>query len=144
MIYCENSAINNLAVHFVGNKMNNDLCHLSKSTIQLKENDKALRQGLLRLRPTCGSGAIPAVGSEARNLGVPIGSSIEQLCMSTGLDRFYVNNIGDAQWAPEIDYVRAVGNRWNLKQFVNMNIEDEFDAFLFFDSVDAMPPYTPL
>lgn len=42
MIYCENSAINNISVHFVGNKMNNDLCQLSESAIQINENDKAL------------------------------------------------------------------------------------------------------
>ncbi len=42
MVYCENSAINNISVHFVGNKMNNDLCQLSQFAIQLKETDKAL------------------------------------------------------------------------------------------------------
>jgi len=42
MIYCENSAINNIAIHFIGNKTNNELCKLSKYNLQLNDTDKAL------------------------------------------------------------------------------------------------------
>jgi len=42
MIYCENSAINNIAIHFVGNKISNEPFKLSNSIIQLNETDKAV------------------------------------------------------------------------------------------------------
>ncbi|MCL2247420.1 MAG: nucleoid-associated protein [Lentimicrobiaceae bacterium] len=42
MIYCENSAINNIAIHVVGNKIYNEQCKLSKTNLQLSEADKAL------------------------------------------------------------------------------------------------------
>jgi hypothetical protein len=42
MIYCENSAINNIAIHFIGSKINNELCKLSKSRLRLNETEKAL------------------------------------------------------------------------------------------------------
>jgi len=42
MIYCENSAINGIAVHFIGNKTNSELCKLSKYCLRLNDADKAL------------------------------------------------------------------------------------------------------
>ena len=42
MIYCENSAINNISVHLVGNNINKEQCRLSKSSLQLNESDEAV------------------------------------------------------------------------------------------------------
>jgi hypothetical protein len=42
MIYCENSAIKNIVVHFVGNKINNDLFKPSKNIPKLNEMDEGL------------------------------------------------------------------------------------------------------
>ncbi|MDR2362352.1 MAG: nucleoid-associated protein [Prevotellaceae bacterium] len=42
MIYCDNSTMHRLSIHFVGNKSNNERCGLSKSILQLNDTDQAL------------------------------------------------------------------------------------------------------
>jgi erythromycin esterase-like protein len=110
--------------------------------------DKEYGKDYYVLAQLAGAGQFPILNiiektMTIHNMTVPVGNSIEQLCMSTGINNFYVNNISGTSWAPDINYVRMCGQRWFLMQFYGMNIEEEFDSLVFFDSVSPLSTHNP-
>jgi len=61
----------------------------------------------------------------------PLGSSVEQLCISMNRDSFYINTINNILILDRIIYERAMGAFWQPMQFEPVDLRQEIDAIWF-------------